>query len=320
MPCSTPAASAGKTRGVTARPDRFTTGLDADELHVAILDEGIEDPDCVTAAADTGDDRIWQSTGLFQDLAPRFPSDHRLKLANHQRVRMRAERRAEQVMRVVRTRHPVAHRFIDRVLQRAASRIDALNPRAEQAHAEHVESLPPHVLGAHVDDAFEPEERAGCCARDAVLAGAGLGDDACLAHAPGQQRLPERVVDLVRAGVREILALEEDAPAAGSCGEPPRLPQRCRTADVVREQPRQLLRERRILPRRQILALERLDRRHQRLGHEAAAELAVVAARIRIAPAKPWIVISHLCLLRFLCLLTYTPSLRPQTRAASRDL
>jgi hypothetical protein len=41
-----------------------------------------------------------------------------------------------------------------------------------------------------------------------VLAGAGLGDDARLAHALGEQRLAERVVDLVRAGVVEVLALE----------------------------------------------------------------------------------------------------------------
>ena len=44
---------------------------------------------------------------------------------------------------------------------------------------------------------------------DAVLAGAGLGDDALLAHAAGEQRLAEHVVDLVRAGVGEVLALEQ---------------------------------------------------------------------------------------------------------------
>jgi hypothetical protein len=49
---------------------------------------------------------------------------------------------------------------------------------------------------------------------DAVLAGAGLGDDALLAHAPGQQDLAEHVVDLVRAGVVELVALEIDLGAA----------------------------------------------------------------------------------------------------------
>ena len=66
------------------------------------------------------------------------------------------------------------------------------------------------VLGAHVDDALEVQQRAGGRAGDAVLAGAGLGDDPRLAHALGEQRLPERVVDLVRAGVVEVLALEVD--------------------------------------------------------------------------------------------------------------
>jgi len=43
-----------------------------------------------------------------------------------------------------------------------------------------------------------------------VLPGAGLGDDARLPHAPGEQRLAERVVDLVRAGMGQVLALEVD--------------------------------------------------------------------------------------------------------------
>jgi hypothetical protein len=47
-------------------------------------------------------------------------------------------------------------------------------------------------------------------------AGAGLGDDALLAHALGQQDLAEHVVDLVRAGVVELLALEIDLRAAAA--------------------------------------------------------------------------------------------------------
>jgi hypothetical protein len=46
-----------------------------------------------------------------------------------------------------------------------------------------------------------------------VLPGAGLRDDARLAHALGEQRLSEDVVDLVCARVAEILALEVDAGA-----------------------------------------------------------------------------------------------------------
>ena len=96
-------------------------------------------------------------------------------------------------------------------------RLPASTPQhlgAEQAHPEHVQRLPLHVLGAHVDVALEAEQRAGRRRRHAVLAGAGLGDDPALAHPHREQRLAERVVDLVRAGVRQVLALQEDARAA----------------------------------------------------------------------------------------------------------
>ena len=124
---------------------------------------------------------------------------------------MRAERRPEQVVRVFRTGDPVAHRFVDRVLQRAAPASTLLHLGAEQAHAEHVQRLPDDVFRAHVDDALETEQRTGGGRGHAVLSRAGLGDDARLAHADGEQRLTERVVDLVRAGVREIFALQEHA-------------------------------------------------------------------------------------------------------------
>jgi hypothetical protein len=52
-----------------------------------------------------------------------------------------------------------------------------------------------------------------------VLAGAGLGDDALLAHALGEQALAEGVVDLVGAGVEEVFALEVDTCAAEFFGE-----------------------------------------------------------------------------------------------------
>ena len=47
-----------------------------------------------------------------------------------------------------------------------------------------------------------------------MLAGAGLGNDARLAHAAGQHGLADGVVDLVRAGVVQVLALEVDLRAA----------------------------------------------------------------------------------------------------------
>ena len=81
-----------------------------------------------------------------------------------------------------------------------------------------VRRLPLDVGGAHVDLARQAVRGAHRRDRDAVLAGAGLGDDARLAHAAGEQDLTEAVVDLVRAGVVELFALEIDLCA------PPQLP------------------------------------------------------------------------------------------------
>jgi hypothetical protein len=55
----------------------------------------------------------------------------------------------------------------------------------------------------------------------AVLACAGLGNHAGLAHAFREQDLGEGVVDLVRAGMTEVFALEVDLRAAQMLGETP---------------------------------------------------------------------------------------------------
>ena len=51
--------------------------------------------------------------------------------------------------------------------------------------------LPLDVLGAHEDDAGQAEPGAHRGGGDAVLAGAGLGDDPRLAHALGEQDLAD---------------------------------------------------------------------------------------------------------------------------------
>jgi hypothetical protein len=90
---------------------------------------------------------------------------------------------------------------------------------AKKLHAKDVRRLPLHIGGAHIDNAFQPEagaDRGGC---HAMLAGAGFGDDARLAHPAGQQDLAQAVVDLVAAGVVELIALEVDFRPAQFLGQ-----------------------------------------------------------------------------------------------------
>ena len=123
-------------------------------------------------------------------------------------------------MRVADVRHPVAHRLVDGLLQRLLAGVHRHHLRAEHLHAIHIQRLPLAIHRAHVDDALQPEHGGDRGRGDAVLARAGLGDDARLAHAPGQQDLADGVVDLVRAGVEQILALEINLRAAQFARQP----------------------------------------------------------------------------------------------------
>src|SRR5207244_4638612 len=69
----------------------------------------------------------------------------------------------------------------------------------------------------------------------AVLPGAGLGDHPALSPTRRQQGLADLVVDLVGAGVREVLALEIDA-AADPVRQAPREVERRRPPDEVAQQ------------------------------------------------------------------------------------
>ena len=113
-------------------------------------------------------------------------------------------------MRRLDVRDPVADRLARRLLERPRAELDRAHLGAEQPHPLDVRRLPAHVLGAHVDDAVEAEARADGRGRDAVLPRARLRDDPPLAEPAREQRLAERVVELVRAGVEQVLALQPE--------------------------------------------------------------------------------------------------------------
>ena len=169
----------------------------------------------VGAAADAGDQRIRQPAFGLQHLLARLAADDRLEIAHHGRIGMRAGHRADAIERVVHIGDPIAQCLVHRILQRLGPEFDGANLGAEDLHAQHVRLLPLDIHRSHVDDAGQAELRAQRCGGDAMHAGAGLGDDARLAHAPRQHDLAEHIVHLVRAGVVEVLALEIDlGPAA----------------------------------------------------------------------------------------------------------
>ena len=165
------------------------------------------------------------------------------------------------------TRRPVTQRLVDRVLEALRAAGYRHHGRAHQLHSENIERLPLDILGTHVNHRVEAEQGADDRGRDAMLSGTGFGDQPGLAHAPGEQRLTEHLVGLVRAAVEQIFALQIDSP-----GKVAAEGQRGRAAGIIGQQFIELGAERHILLAIEEGGLELLDRRHQDFGDKGAAE------------------------------------------------
>ena len=185
---------------------------------------------------------------------------------------MRPHHRADDVVGRFHGAHPVAHRLVDRIAERFGAALHRPHLGSHELHAAHIRRLPPHILRAHVNHAVEAKPGTGRGGGNAMLAGAGFGDDPPLPHAHGEEPLTERVVDLVGAGVAEILTLEIDLRAAGIFGEPlgkeeGRWPPHEGGEEVV-----EFGGEGGIGPRLVIGRLQLIERRGERFGHIAAAK------------------------------------------------
>ena len=185
--------------------------LDANQAHCFVFDIGIKNAHRIAAAPDTGNHRIGLLARILRrHLLQAFLTDHTLEITHHHRIRMRTSHRANDVERVVHVRHPVAHGLVERVLECSAAGFDWHHFRAQQVHAVYVGRLALHVFRPHVHHAFQSVAGANRCRGHAMLAGTRFSNDARLAHAAGQQRLANGVVDLVRPGVVQVFTLEVD--------------------------------------------------------------------------------------------------------------
>ena len=203
-----------ETRGVALRDDPVTAGLDPDHADVFIPEERVKQADRVRSAADTSDEHVRQAAFALQDLLPGLDADHAVEIADDHGKRMRAERGADDVMRVLHAGDPVAHGFIHRLLERGLPGGDGADFRTHQAHPGDVERLPFHIHLAHVNDALHPEAGAHRGGGDAVLTGSRFCDDARFPEALREYDLAEGVVDLVRAGVEQVFAFQINFRAA----------------------------------------------------------------------------------------------------------
>src|SRR3954454_4669058 len=260
----------GDQRRAVMSVESLSPGLDADQLDIGVVDERIEGPDRVRAAAHAGDDPRGELALRRQRLLSRLVTDHPLQVAHEPRVGRRPQAGADDLVGRPDVGHPVADRCAHRLLQRAGARLHRAHLGVEQAHPLDVRRLPPHVLGTHVDDAFEAQQRAGGGSRHAVLPSARLGDDPLLAHPAGEERLSDRVVDLVSARVRQVLALQIYAPAH-SLGQPRSEIERRGASHVVAQQRVELAAEPGVVAGPGPGRRELVERGDQHLGDVATA-------------------------------------------------
>src|SRR5690606_2448983 len=137
-----------------------------------------------------------------------------------------------------------------------------------------------NVLLAHVDDALDPESGADGSGRDAVLARAGLGNDARFSHPPSKKDLTDRVVDLVGPRVAKILALQIDPRSPELGGKPLAECEGCRSADIFAKQLTVFGLKGGIEPRFPVGGSQFRERRNEHLRHERSSIRAEMAAGI----------------------------------------
>ena len=276
----------GDGGAVAARLQPVATGLHPDEPGVGV-DEAGEGAHGVAAAADAGHDVL--RVGSVEDLpalGPGFVAHDPLELPHHPRIGVGADDGPDAVVRVLHRGHPVPQRLVDGVLQGGAAGLTGTTsaPRSRMRKTlrawRSTSTAPMNTLHRKPNRAAAVAVATPCWPAP-VSAMTGR-----LAHVAGQQRLAQHVVDLVGAGVGQVLPLQQH-PHAEALRQAVALGYRCRPAGVAGEQRRELGPE---VVRRPGLAeggLQIHQRRDEGLGDEAAAELAEAAPVGRLGARGP---------------------------------
>ena len=95
----------------------MTCRLNANQLHLWLSQIRVEQTDGIGAAANTCHGKIRLTTNQRRHLHFGFFADYTLEIAHNLRIRMRACGGAQNIECGVHIRHPVAHRFVQRVFQ-----------------------------------------------------------------------------------------------------------------------------------------------------------------------------------------------------------
>ncbi len=162
---------------------------------------------------------------------------------------------------------PFPHTGVHSIFQGPGAAGDRMHPGAQQFHAVHVQRLTDSVFLSHINLTFHVQQGGGGGSGHAVLPCAGLGNEAGLSHLFSQQGLAQHIVDLVRAGMVQILSLEIDSGPSQIPSHLLRIIQKRRSACVFVQQGLQFLLKFRVFLIMLITLLQMNQLIHQNLRH-----------------------------------------------------
>ncbi len=198
---------------------------------------------------------------------------------------MRPAGRAEQIERICHVSRPVAKGIIDSVFQCSRTAFDSDDFRTTEFHLVDVDALPLDICDSHKDFGLHPEQGADHGGGQAVLAGAGLGDQLGLAHIFCQKALAERVVDFVGAAVKQVFAFEIHV-ETDVLAESLRVIKRAGPAGVVFRKLRKLRHKFRVFIKAIKSLFQFFQHRNQNLGDIEAAIISEPSSVFHIYPLK----------------------------------
>ena len=190
---------------------------------------------------------------------------------------MRASNCSDAIECIAHVGDPVAQSIVHRIFQGAPTRGDGDDLGAQQAHTEDVGCLAFNVMCAHIDNALQAELGADGGRGHAVLARAGFGDDALFAHAPRKNDLAQHVVDLMRAGVVQLVAFHIHLGTAQMFGQPFGKIERAWPANVIGPQIIHLGPETVVSLGLFILGFQLQNKRHQRFRNKTPPKITKAA-------------------------------------------
>ncbi|MPM86936.1 hypothetical protein SDC9_134029 [bioreactor metagenome] len=192
----------------------MSCSLTADHLHRFLLQKIVEQAHGIRPSPYTGDQVVRQTPCLQEYLTADFLTDDFLEIAHHGGKRMRSHDRSQHIVGVLHLPCPFAHGFVHGILERPGTRHHRMNRCTKKTHPVDIQSLPLTIDTPHEHFALQAQQGGNGGGSHTMLSGSCFSNDAFLAHIFRQQALSEHIVDLMRACMVQILALEVDVGTA----------------------------------------------------------------------------------------------------------